>query len=102
MPRVSTFLALAVLCGAGHAQNVITTFAGTDGIFNGEGKPAVSVFFKHPSAITVDPNGNPVVVDGNFGIVARINPDGTLSVLAGTGFNLGVWGDIGPAIAAGL
>src|ERR1700682_152359 len=102
MPRVITFLALAVLCGAVRAQNVITTFAGTDWIFNGDGKPAVSVFFKNPSAITVDPNGNPVVVDGYFGIVARINSDGTLSVLAGNGFNLGDSGDNGPAKAAGL
>jgi uncharacterized protein (TIGR03437 family) len=101
--RASTLiLSFTVLCGAVRAQNLITTFAGTDWIFNGDGKPAVSVHFKQPSAITVDLNGNPVVVDGYFGIVARINPDGTLSVLAGNGFNLGDSGDNGPATAAGL
>ena len=88
-------LSLGMLCGAVRAQNIITTFAGTDWIFNGDGKPALGAHFKQPSAITVDPKGNPVVVDGYLGIVARINLDGTLAVLAGNGFNL-LHGDVEP------
>jgi uncharacterized protein (TIGR03437 family) len=99
---IRQILAIAVLCATGRAQNVITTFAGADFIFDGNGKPAKSVHFKQPSAITIDPNGNPVVVDSFFGVVARLNFDGTLTVLAGNGFSLGDSGDNGPATTAGL
>ena len=84
------------------AQNIITTYAGTDWIFNGNGKAALSVRFKQPVAITIDPNGSPVVADTAFGVVARINPDGTLTVLAGNGFSGADSGDNGPATSASL
>ena len=67
----ATVVLLVATCGSLGAQSIITTYAGTDWIFNGDGKPALSVRFKNPVAITVDPNGNPVVADGAFGIVAR-------------------------------
>ena len=100
--QLTATLSLGLLCGSLTGQNIITTYAGTDWVFNGDGKPALSVRFKNPVAITVDPNGNPVVADSAFGIVARLNPDGTLSVLAGNGFSGADSGDNGPATSASL
>ena len=103
MPTIRrTIVPLVALCGSLSAQNIITTFAGTDWIFNGDRQPALSVRFKQPVAITVDPNGNPVVADSAFGVVARINKDGTLTVLAGNGFSGDDSGDGGPATSASL
>src|ERR1700682_3095438 len=79
----------------------MTTFAGTDLVFNGDGKAALSVPFNILGGISIDHGGNPVVVDSYDGVVVRLNRDGTLSVLAGNGFH-GESGDGGPARSAGL
>lgn len=84
MKRVLTLIfPLALLCGGLGAQGVMTTFAGTDLVFNGDGKAALSVAFNVLGGISLDPGGNPVVVDSYNGVVVRLNRDGTLSVLAG-------------------
>src|SRR5215471_13149320 len=83
------------------AQGVITTFAGTDWVFPGDGKPAIDAPLGSLGGITVDPGGNPVFVDKDNCIVARINPDATLSVIAGNGFCFDS-GENGPATSAGL
>src|SRR5260370_6444397 len=51
--------------------------------------------------VTLDLQGNPVFADLNGNVVVRLNPDGTLSVLAGNGL-AGFSGDGGPAVNASL
>jgi len=48
----------AALCGTAGAQGVITTFAGTDWVFAGDGKPALDAALGMVSGITVDQAGN--------------------------------------------
>jgi len=83
------------------AQGIITTYAGTDWIFHGDGKPALSAVFGGLTGIATDPGANPVMADSYSQVVVRLNPDGTLSVLAGNGFPSDS-GDGGPATSAGL
>jgi sugar lactone lactonase YvrE len=98
------FLAVTAVAGA---QGVITTFAGTDWVFDGNGKPAASAPLGIVTGMTVDPAGNPVFVDFQNCMIDRVNPDGTLTVLAGTGCivfssGTGSTGDGGPATRASL
>ena len=94
MPMVAVYAVAA-------AQGIITTYAGTDWIFHGDGKPALSAVFGDLSGIAVDPNGDPVMVDADSNVVVRLNPDGTLSVIAGNAFAFDS-GDGGPARSAAL
>jgi uncharacterized protein (TIGR03437 family) len=96
------FVAL-ILAGNAWCQGVITSFAGGPFIFNGNGQPAVNAPLGTIAAVTLDPSGNLVIADPGNGLVERINPDGTLSVIAGSGLTLGVHtGDGGPAVNAAL
>ncbi|MGH9720099.1 MAG: SMP-30/gluconolactonase/LRE family protein, partial [Bryobacteraceae bacterium] len=80
---------------------VITTFAGTDWIFQSDGKPALEAPLSQLEQMTIDPDGNVVGADPNNGIVFRLNRDGSLTVLAGNGIR-GFSGDGGPAVSASL
>src|SRR5262245_53329581 len=91
------FLAVPFL----HAQSTITTVAGTEWVFNGDGKPALSAPLADVSSVTVDLAGNLVFADPGNAIVARVNPDGKLTVLAGNGLQ-GYSGDGGAATNASL
>src|SRR5258708_1391392 len=83
-------------------QGVMTTFAGTDWVFNGDGKPALEAPLGFVSGVAIDPSdGNPVFADYQNCIVGKIKPNGILSVIAGNGFCLDS-GDRGPATSAGL
>src|SRR5215472_4081942 len=100
--RFAGILAQVVgICSGAMAQGIITTYAGTDWIFHGDGKPALSAVFGDLGGIAIDPHGNPVMVDADSNVVVRLNPDGTLSVIAGNGFPVDS-GDGGPARSAGL
>ena len=99
--RTLAVLLFCTLCRMLAAQGVMTTFAGTDFVFSGDGKPALSTPFNLPFGVCIDPNGNLVVADFDEGVVVRLNPDGTLSLLAGNGFP-GDSGDGGPATSAGI
>src|SRR5262245_39840906 len=74
---------LAFLRGTAGAQRIITTFAGSDWLFP-DGVPAADAPFGAPSSVTVDPEGNPVLVDPLSCVVARVR-DGVVSLIAGTG-----------------
>src|SRR5450755_3333878 len=76
---------LLLCCAALHAQGVITTFAGTDWVFPGNGKPALNAPLGTINGLTFDPAGNLVIADYDNCIVARVGPDGILTVLAGNG-----------------
>lgn len=77
---------LLLLAEIAAAQGIITTVAGTDWVFHGNHKPALDapLSYRLPG-IAVDPAGNPVFADAENSMVARINADGTLDVIAGNG-----------------
>lgn len=88
----------------GISQSVITTIAGTDWLFPGDGLPAVNAPLSGAAYgldVAVDQSGNIYIADpGNFEVM-RVGADGVLSVFAGTGI-AGVTGDGGLAISAAL
>ena len=89
---MSTFKSFACLliaiAPALFAQGVVTTIAGTDWLFPGDGRPAVNAplsgVFGGPD-IAVDSAGNVYVCDVGNGVVLRIGPDGMVNVVAGNG-----------------
>ncbi len=102
-----------ILCGlfvplflAGNAWpqgGVITTFAGGPFLFTGNGRPAVDAPLGSIYGFTLDPSENVVIADYGNCLIERVNPDGTLSVIAGNGVTLDVHtGDGGPALNAAL
>ena len=82
------------------AEGVISTFAGTgeDGD-EGDGGPASQARLCYPAGVSVDAKGNVYVADSWNHRVRRIDPDGVISTLAGTG-SPGSGGDGGPASQA--
>src|SRR5580698_3715011 len=96
------FLTL-LLAGNAWPQGVITSFAGGPFLFTGNGQPAVNAPLGNIYGVTLDPSGNVVIADYSNCLVERINPDGTLSVIAGNGIAIDVHtGDGGPAVNAAL
>ena len=83
------------------AQNVITTIAGIDLVFNGDGKPAVNVGIGYINGVATDGSGNVYFTDPLEHLVLRVAADGTLSVIAGNGI-AAYSGDGGPATAAAI
>jgi trimeric autotransporter adhesin len=96
------FVAL-LLAGNAWPQGVITSFAGGPFPFPGNGQPAVNAPLGLVIGVALDPAGNLVIADSGNDLVERVNPDGTLSVIAGNGLSLGLHtGDGGPALNAAL
>jgi len=78
----------------------IATVAGTGVNADGpDGRVAIATDLAHPIALALDSDGRLYVADGNQ--VRRINADGTMTTIAGTGRG-GFSGDGGPATAADL
>jgi class 3 adenylate cyclase len=78
----------------------IVTLAGTGVTGDGpDGRAATATALSHPIALALDSSGRLYVVDGNR--VRRINADGTVTTIAGTG-RAGFSGDGGPATSADL
>jgi len=93
---------LFLLLPAGLAgQNVITTIAGIDPVFSGDGQPALSVPLGYINGVATDGAGNVYFTDPLEHLLLRVNPDGILSVIAGNGI-AGYSGDGGPAIMAAI
>jgi sugar lactone lactonase YvrE len=69
------------------------------GHFSGDGRSAREAVFADPSGIAFDAAGNLYVADQNNFRVRRIDPQGNVSTVAGTG-SFAVSGDGGPAIEA--
>lgn len=81
-------------------SGTITPFAGTGEPFDRrDGVPASAAQFGYPNDIAADATGNVYVLDSNQ--VRRIDPNGIIAAIAGTGEH-GHSGDGGPAIAADL
>jgi hypothetical protein len=100
---VAALIVLLVTRGDGAPRTSaprIATVAGTGASAGGpDGRLATATTFAHPTALALDSNGLLYVVNGNT--VRRINADGTVTTVAGTG-RAGFSGDGGPAISADL
>ena len=82
------------------AAGVITTFAGTgEQGYGGDGGPAAEALLNAPSGIAVDRAGNVFVADSWNHRVRRIDGQGTITTLAGTGLR-GYGGDGAAAVRA--
>jgi sugar lactone lactonase YvrE len=85
-----------------RATGTITTVAGT-GIagFSGDGGPATSVELNYPSGVAVDAAGDVFIADTGNQRVRKVDPDGTITTVAGDGTK-GFSGDGGGATSAEL
>src|ERR1700732_3711657 len=95
-PALTGLLAVPAL-----SQSIISTVAGTEWFFPGDGKPAISAPLGRPYNAAIDPQGNVIFADPNNNMVMRVNADGTITVLAGNGLR-GFSGEGGPAVSASL
>lgn len=91
----------ALLASALAAQNVVTTIAGIDPVFNGQGQPAVNVPLGYVNGVATDSAGNVYFTDPLEHLVLRVAKDGTLAVVAGNGI-AAYSGDGGPATSAAI
>ncbi len=83
-------------------EGVITTVAGSGRAgFSGDGDLATRAELRFPLAIAVDAEGRLYIADAGNNRVRRVDLDGTITTIAGTG-KRGFEGDDGPAIAAAL
>jgi uncharacterized protein (TIGR03437 family) len=98
---VRVYAAVAVLSIAAVAQNVITTIAGTDTTFTGDGQAALTVPIGSVSGVALDYSGNIYFTDPAQFVVLRLSPSGTLKLIAGNGIP-DYSGDGGPATSAAI
>lgn len=94
----------ALLCffqAALAAQNVITTIAGIDPSFTGQGQPAVNVPIGYVNGVATDRAGNVYFTDPLEHLVLSVSPAGVLNVVAGNGI-AAYSGDGGPATSAAV
>jgi sugar lactone lactonase YvrE len=83
-------------------DGIITTYAGNgQNGFAGDGGPATQASFRLPWAVAVTPNGDLLVADLTDHRVRRVESNGVISTLAGTGRPASS-GDGGPAVQASL
>src|SRR5947208_1143299 len=67
------------------AQPLITTIAGTDFVFRGDGQPALQAPVGAIGGITVDRAGTLYFVDVDNNLVLKLAADGTVRIIAGNG-----------------
>ena len=83
-------------------NGTISTFAGTGASgSSGDSGPATAATFTSPTGLALDSTGNLYIADATVGEVRMVNPQGTISRVAGTGTQ-GYNGDSKPAISAEL
>jgi streptogramin lyase len=82
------------------AAGTITTVAGTGAAaYNGDGRLATTAALRYPKGVEIGPDGLLYIADTVNHRVRRIEADGTITTVAGTGAR-GYSGDGGPATAA--
>jgi sugar lactone lactonase YvrE len=99
--RHRAFFLFAAAVVAAAQPRVITTFAGAEITFTGDGQAAVNVSLGAVSSVATDAAGNFYIADADNRMVLRVSPAGTLNRLAGNGIS-GFSGDGGLALAASL
>jgi sugar lactone lactonase YvrE len=90
------FLFLILISGFAEAQNMVSTYAGTNTAAFTNGDTA-SARFKTPFGICMDKSGNLYLADAGNNCIRKISATGTVTTLAGTG--LAGYVD-GPALSA--
>lgn len=84
------------------ASGAVTTVAGTGGMGGGgDGGPATAAQLTLPGGVALDAAGNLYIGDHGNNRVRRVDPNGIITTVAGTGV-AGFSGDGGPATAAQL
>jgi sugar lactone lactonase YvrE len=78
----------------------ISTVAGNGAQgYNGDGRPATTASLAYPKGVEIGPDGLLYIADTNNQRVRRVDPDGRIRTVAGTGTG-GFSGDGGPATSA--
>jgi serine/threonine protein kinase, bacterial len=84
------------------SKGIITTYAGMGvASYGGDFGPADEAFLKFPFGITFDNQGNLFVADRGNNRIRKIDPEGIIYTVAGTGL-FAIRGDYGPAKQADL
>ncbi len=96
-----TLVVLVLAPSIALAQGVITTVAGTEWAFPGDGGPALEAPIGFVAKVTADNEGNVYGVDPDQHLAFKVGQDGILHVIAGHGIP-GFSGDGGPARNAAL
>lgn len=101
----SLILAAVVIlagCARGPTAGTITTVAGT-GVAgsSGDGGPATEAQLNRPISIAMDAEGNLYIAESAGNIIRRLDPNGIIATVAGTGTR-GRAGEGGPATEAEL
>ncbi len=101
--RRGCLAAIAAGLAAIAPAQVITTFAGAEWLFPGDGRPALQAPIGGLFSLDVatDRNGNYYICDADNGMVMRVGADGIINVVAGNGL-LTRSGDGGLAVNAAL
>jgi sugar lactone lactonase YvrE len=95
-------LAIAGPAAAISGSDVIRTYAGNgSATTSGDGGPATQAGVNAPFGISVTPGGALIIPEHNGNRVRRVEPNGVITTIAGTGV-AGFSGDGGPAVAAAL
>jgi uncharacterized protein (TIGR03437 family) len=92
---------IPALTPAVFAQNVMTTFAGTEYVFPSISQPALRAPIGNVSGVLWEPSIGVLIADHDHHIVLRVSNDGNVSVFAGIGIG-GFSGDGGPATLAAI
>jgi sugar lactone lactonase YvrE len=88
--------------GTNLPNGIISTVAGNGtGTYAGDGGAATSASLHYPTGVALDVVGNLYIADQVNQRIRKVNPNGTISTVAGTG-NSGYSGDGGAAGNAGL
>ena len=99
MKKIITLL-LLIACACGVKAQIITTVAGTGNTtYNGDNIRAIVANLSGPRGICYDRVGNLYLDDGDHCRIRKINTDGIISTIGGTGV-YGFSGDGGPATNA--
>ncbi len=82
------------------ADGIITTVAGNgEGGYNGDGIPATQASLMYPSKVTLGTDGSLYIVDSGNYRIRKVNPEGVITTVVGTGVG-GYNGDEIPATQA--
>jgi RHS repeat-associated protein len=83
------------------SDGIITTVAGNQHGFSGDGGPATQASLSFPRRITMGADGSLYIADTGNNRIRRVSPDGIITTVAGNGLK-GYSGDGGPASQARL